>query len=93
MITKAFFLIPICLQPDGVNPGYFKLYIHNWQNMNNTLKCQRSTTSGCNDIGIKKLVFVIIAQLLSKESLSKNVNSVTDYSVTDYSVTPTFIIM
>ena len=30
----------------------------------NLVKYQRSTTSGCNNIGIRKLVFVIIAQLL-----------------------------
>ena len=40
------------------NPYFFATW---WRN---PLKCQRSTATGCNVIGIQKLAFVIIAQLL-----------------------------
>ena len=50
MITKRILLIPISIEPDGVNLWYFKLpYIIQ------SLKYERSTRSGCKDIGDKKI--------------------------------------
>ena len=55
MIT-ILFSNPYILQPGG-------LYISNF----NCLAQHNSTALCCNDIGIRKLVFVYIAQLLSKK--------------------------
>ena len=58
--TNSDFLIPISLQPDGVNLQYFKLS----SNRIHSLKYQRSPTLNCKDIGIRKSGFVAKTQFL-----------------------------
>ena len=49
------------MQQDDSKPLIFQTLI---VYITHILKYQQSTTSGCNDLGIIKLIFVIIAQLL-----------------------------
>ena len=50
--SKLKFLIPISMKPNGVN---LRLFL---SNIIHSLKYQRSTTSGCKDIGIGKSEFL-----------------------------------
>ena len=47
--TNSSFLISFSLQPDGLNLRYFKLRL-----FDHSLKYLRSTTLGCNDVGVGK---------------------------------------
>ena len=49
------------MQPDVVDLNYLNYYYVTWNNL--SLKYQRLTPSGCIDIGIRKLEFVIRTQL------------------------------
>ena len=65
MITRPLiFQSFMSLEPNGVNFWYFKLNLTIWPNKILGLKYQKSTTLGCNDLGIRKLGFVIIAHPL-----------------------------
>ena len=55
---KSFYLVPRSLQSDGLNLWYFKL-VTIWPNTLIVLTYERSTTSGCNNIGNQYLVFVV----------------------------------
>ena len=59
---KSFFLIPISLQPNSGKPWIFQTLTIG-PDITHSLKYQRSTTLGCSDMGIRKLVFVIMEQL------------------------------
>ena len=55
LVTNSKLLIPLSFQPGGVNLLYFKLWIYCLSEV--ILKYQRPTTSGCNDIKMRKLEF------------------------------------
>ena len=60
--TNSAFLIPIFLQPGGVNLGYFKFGL---LDLREFIVCNlRSTKSGCKDIKIRKSKFAAKTQFL-----------------------------
>ena len=62
---KTFFSNPYIFEILRRKPLIFQA-LNLGPNIIHSLKYQRSTTSGCNAIGIRTLVFAIIAQLLCR---------------------------
>ena len=56
------------MQPDGVNLFIFQTII-NWSKMIDSLKCLRSPTLKCKEIGIRKSEFVTKTQFLYDQAL------------------------
>ena len=73
MITNLILKKYIYLQPDGVKYFIFQA-LNIWLNIINSLKIQRSMSSGYSDLGTRKLGVVIIAHLLLRETIHKCIN-------------------